>query len=82
MPKVKKPLTQAEEMTAKEIKKSYGGTLNLQNVMSFMGISRHTAERAERFVADMDYILVNGRKRYMATDLARKIESCRVPGGV
>lgn len=79
MPKVKNPLTQAEEMTAKEIKKSYGGTLNLQNVMSFMGISRHTAER---FVADMDYILVNGRKRYMATDLARKIESCRVPGGV
>lgn len=77
MPRIRKPLTQAEEMTAGEIKKSYGGTLNLQNVMSYMGISRHTAER---FVADMDYILVNGRKRYMATDLARKIESCRVPG--
>ena len=79
MPRIRKPLTQAEEMTAKEIRKNYGGTLNLQNVMSYMGISRHTAER---FVADMDYILVNGRKRYMATDLARKIESCRVPGGV
>ena len=79
MPKVKKPLSVQGEMTAMEIKKSYGGTLTLQSVMRYMGVSRHTAER---FVADMDYILVNGRKRYMATDLARKIESCRVPGGV
>ena len=31
MPRIRKPLTQAEEMTAKEIRKNYGGTLNLQN---------------------------------------------------
>ncbi len=79
MPKVKKPLTQAEEMTAKEIKKSYGGTLSIQGVMGYLGMSRRATEK---FLKDVDSIVVNGRKRYMATDLARKIESCRVPGGV
>ena len=79
MPKVKKPLSVQGEMTAMDIKKSYGGTLSIQGVMSYLGMSRRATEK---FLKDVDAIVVNGRKRYMATDLARKIESCRVPGGV
>lgn len=41
--------------------------------------------RAEnKYLADRLYhaaVMVNGRKRWQATDLARKIVSCTIPGG-
>jgi hypothetical protein len=35
---------------------------------------------ADKWLADVDYININGRKRYMALDLARKIEMHRQSG--
>lgn len=68
-------LTAAEEFTAKQIKSDYGAMLTIQDVMALFGFSRSSAER---YLADVDSIKVNGKKRYMATDLARKIEAGRV----
>ena len=78
MPRLRKPLSAAEELTAKEIRKNYGDNLTLQKVMEYLGVSRHTAER---WVKDIDSININGRKRYQAADIARKIEANRIPGG-
>lgn len=79
MARIKKSLSQAEERTAKEIRENYGGLLTLQGVMSYLGVSRHTAEK---WVKDVDSIDINGRKRYPAADIARKIEANRIPGGL
>lgn len=78
MPRLRKPLSAAEELTAKDIRKNYGDILTLQKVMEYLGVSRHTAER---WVKDIDSININGRKRYQAADIARKIEANRIPGG-
>ena len=71
---MKKFLTAAEEFTAEQIKKDYGAVLSIADVMAFFGFSRSSAER---YLADVDSIKVNGKKRYMAIDLARKIEKGR-----
>ena len=71
---MKKFLTVAEEFTAEQIKKDYGAVLSISDVMAFFGFSRSSAER---YLADVDSIKVNGKRRYMATDLARKIEKGR-----
>lgn len=71
---MKKFLTAAEERTAEQLKKDYGPMLCVNDVMDFFGFCRHSALR---YLADVDYIEVNGKKRYMATDLARKIEKGR-----
>lgn len=78
MPKCRKHLTAAEELTAAEITRQYGGTLTLSNVARYLGISPHTAGK---WVKDVDAIEINGRKRYAAADIARKIEASRIPGG-
>ena len=71
---MKKFLTAAEEFTAEQIKKEYGAMLTIRDVMAFFGFSRSSAER---YLSGVDAIKVNGKKRYMATDLARKIEAGR-----
>lgn len=79
MPRLRKSLSAAEEMTANEIRTNYGGMLNLKGVMTYLGVSRRTAEN---WVRDIDAIEINGRKRYTAADIARKIEAHRISGGI
>lgn len=74
MPKIKPFLTAQEEFTAEQIKKDCGALLCIKDVMAYFHFSRSTAER---YLQDVDSIEVNGKKRYMATDLARKIEKGR-----
>lgn len=79
MPKLKRSLSQQEERTAHDIRRVYGGMLGLSSVMGLLGnVSRHTAEK---WVSDIDAINVNGRKKYLPADLARKIEAERIAGG-
>lgn len=79
MPRVKRSLSPQEEETALEIRRFYGGMLDLTKIMELLGnVSRHTAEK---WVADVDAININGRKKYLPADLARKIEAQRSEGG-
>lgn len=78
MPRVKRSLSPQEEETALEIRRYYGGMLDLTKIMELLGnVSRHTAEK---WVTDVDAINVNGRKKYLPADLARKIEAQRARG--
>lgn len=76
MPKLRKPLTAQEESTAAEIKKDFGSLLTVNDVAKFLGCrSRNTAKQ---FLSDVDSIEINGKRRYMAVDIARKVEAGRV----
>lgn len=75
MPKIKVSLSPREEFTAEQIKKDYGPMLSIGDVMAYFRFSRSSAER---YLSDVDSIRVNGKRRYLATDLARKIERGRV----
>lgn len=71
---MKKFLTPAEEFTAEQIKKACGNMLCVKDVMAYFGFCRHSALR---WLKDVDYIEVNGKRRYTAADIARKIEKGR-----
>lgn len=79
MQKTKQGLSPREEQTAHDIRRDYGGMLDTAKIMKLLGnVSRHTAEK---WAGDVDAIMINGRKKYLAADLARKIEAQRVEGG-
>lgn len=78
MPKLKPMLTTEIETKAKEIRKNYGGMLDLHGVTLLLGVKN--TRTAAKWLADVDAVMVNGRKRWQATDLARKIVACTVPG--
>ena len=78
MPKISKPLSQQIRITADYIKRDYGGMLSVTQVAKLLGMRNRKS--ADKWLADVDYININGRKRYMALDLARKIEMHRQSG--
>ena len=76
MPRLKRPMTAEEEFTADQIKRDFGAFLTVDDVMRYLGCrSRNTAKK---FLEGVDRIEVNGRHKYMAVDIARKVESGRV----
>ena len=65
-----------EEFTADQIKRDFGAFLSVDDVMRYLGCrSRNTAKK---WLEDVDRVNVNGRYKYLAVDIARKIESNRV----
>lgn len=75
MPRVKRPLTADGEAIAEEIRKEYGGMLTVEQVMRLIGVSRNTAKK---WLLDVPAVNINGRPKYMVSDLARKIDLCRL----
>lgn len=75
MPRVKRPLTADGEAIAEEIRKEYGGMLTVEQVMRLIGVSRNTAKK---WLFDVPAVNINGRSKYMVSDLARKIDLCRL----
>ena len=78
MPKISRPLSQQIRITADYIKHDYGGMLSVTQVAKLLGMRNRKS--ADKWLADVDYININGRKRYMALDLAKKIEMNRQSG--
>lgn len=78
MPKISKPLSQKIRITADYIRHDYGGMLSVTQVTKLLGMRNRKS--ADKWLADVDYININGRKRYMALDLAKKIEMHRQSG--
>lgn len=81
MPKIVKQLGEHGEEILKEITKTYGNTLSLESVAGYLGISRRSALRwvkGENDGEPVDGYNVNGRIRYSATSMARKLENSRI----
>lgn len=81
MPKIVRHLGKHGEEILKDIQKNYGNTLSLEGVASYLGVSRRTALRwvkGENDGETVDGYEINGRVRYSATSMARKLESSRV----
>jgi hypothetical protein len=75
MARLRLEITPQEEYTARKIQETVGhATLSAVEVASYLGVSRHTAAK---WLLEVDAIVVNGRRRYQAIDLARKLEASR-----
>ena len=68
MPKI---LNLATKEIAEELRSRYGGMMTCQDIMREIGAKHHTA--GERWVADIPYTIVNGRKKWRVSEVARKI---------
>lgn len=78
MPRLRAEITPREAYTAREILETVGhSTLKLVEVAAWLGVSENTAHK---WLADVDTVMVNGRPRYQAIDIARKVEVCRREG--
>lgn len=78
MPRLRAEISPREAYTAREILETVGhSTLTVTEVAGWLGVNRKTACK---WLKEVDTILVNGRPRYQAIDLARKVESCRREG--
>lgn len=75
MPRVKLMRNPAEDAIADEIRRNYGGMLSVNDLMRFLNVNdRRTAQK---FVSDVPYYDVNGRRKWMASDVARKVAEVR-----
>lgn len=80
MPKLRAEISPREAYTAREILETVGhSTLTVTEVAGWLGVNRKTACK---WLKEVDTILVNGRPRYQAIDLARKVEACRREGAL
>ena len=72
MPKLRQP--QYVRDYADELRKLYGGMMTVTSIAEELGkVSRSTAFR---FVQDIPAVIVNGKKRYKVTEVAKKILEC------
>lgn len=53
------------------IKVQYGNMLSATDVGRFLGLAHHSAY--ESWLANVKHYIVNGRKKYMAADVAKKL---------
>ena len=78
MARIRVEITPLEERTALDIRSVIGAaTLTAADVGAYLGVNRHTASK---WLRDVDSIVINGRRRYQAIDIARKIEASRERG--
>lgn len=75
MPKIGR-MTDTQRALADDLRKQYGGAMTLTQVGESLGTnSPHTARK---WTADIPYYLINGRKKYLVGDVARKLGDCRI----
>lgn len=63
------------EALADEIRRDYGGMLNVTAVRKLLGVTDDRT--AKRFLEGVPSYNINGRARWMALDVARKLEESR-----
>ncbi|MGI5985014.1 MAG: hypothetical protein ACOX7O_04090 [Oscillospiraceae bacterium] len=75
MPKIGR-MTDTQRAMADDLRKLYGGAMTLTQIGESIGVdSPHTARK---WAADIPYCVINGRKKYLVGDVARKLGDCRV----
>lgn len=74
MPKVTYNLPTPDKELVSAIKKDYGGMLTLTQVCGVLGVSRDTARK---FMQGVPAYNINGRRRWSATDVARRLTEVR-----
>lgn len=62
---------------AAEIRSQYGNLINLANAAKFLGMHRETARE---FLKDVDCYKTGKEHKFLATDIARKLDSCKEVG--
>jgi hypothetical protein len=78
MPRLRAEISPREAYTAREILEMVGhSTLTVTEVAGWLGVHRDTARK---WLRSVDAVMVNGKPRYQAIDLARKVEACRREG--
>lgn len=76
MPKLTR-LTDRERALADELQRTYGvSALTLVQVSKVIGVKSDNTARA--WTRDLPYVMIGGRKKYMVSDVAKKIDSARV----
>lgn len=75
MPKIGR-MPERQKQFADELRNTYGGMLTLKQVGEVIGITH--PQTIKKFAQDIPAVDINGRKKWMAADVARKIESCRL----
>lgn len=75
MPRLKKSLSPEAQAIADDIRKSYGGMLSLSGVCQLLGVTDNRT--AKKFLDGVPCFNVNGRERWMAADLARRLDEAR-----
>jgi len=76
MPKTRKLLSPAAEAIADEIRDNFGGMLTVQTMTKFFNCKdRRTAAK---FLEDIPCYNINGRKQWMVSDVARKLDEVRL----
>lgn len=75
MARLSKKTSPETEMLAAEIRRDYGGMLNLTGVRKLLGVTDDRT--AKKFLEGIPSYDINGRARWMALDIARKLEEVR-----
>lgn len=75
MPRLKKSLSPEAQTLADEIRKNYGGMLALSSVCQLLGVADNRT--AKKFLDGVPCFNVNGRERWMAADIARRLDEVR-----
>lgn len=65
-------MNRKEKERAEELRKRYGGMMTFQDVMFEIGVKHHLS--GEKWVADVPCTVINGRKKWRVSDVARKLE--------
>lgn len=75
MPRVKLMRNPAEDAIADEIRRNYGGMMSTADIARFLNVK--DGRTVQKFVADIPFYDVNGRRKWMASDVARKMAEAR-----
>lgn len=57
-----------------EIRQQYGNMLNLTQVSKYLGMHRETARE---FLSSVDCYKTGKERKYLATDIARRLDACK-----
>ncbi len=71
MPRTKYGTPKEQLDLENELRNRYGGMMTAKDVGRELGMHRH--EAYSLWLADVSYVLVNNRKRYRVTEVAKKI---------
>lgn len=75
MPKIQRA-TEQQKLFAEELRQLYGGALTLAQVGKTIGARSKDTQRA--WTKDVPYVMINGRKKWLVSDVAKKICDSRV----
>lgn len=75
MARLSKKTSPQAMVLADELRKKYGGMLNLTGVKQVLGVADDRT--AKKFLEGVPHYDINGRARWMVTDVARKLDEAR-----